>query len=102
MIQVMRQCTSYKNPVRDGSYEVFGLGDERVWPSCTCPAFTFRRHGVTNFGGRTVAVPCKHIAAAEAQACLWHELDGTHSIDPASPDTCPKCGADTELVRVAV
>jgi hypothetical protein len=47
-----------------------------------------------------VPPPCKHIKEAEKKICGWHEMwsDEKQTIK----GICPRCGGETEYVRVAV
>ncbi len=75
------------------------LGGERRWPTCTCSAYKYRRNGTTNFGGKSVPNPCKHIKQAEELACGWHEAYSSEN--QTEKNVCPKCGGETEIVQVA-
>lgn len=97
-IVIMQQC----RPVRHasvGGYEQDGLCDERTWPGCTCPAYKLGKRKI-NFGGRMVPKECKHIKQAQESACGWHEQFSDERQSKAG--TCPRCGGETEPVRVAV
>jgi hypothetical protein len=57
--------------------------------SCTCPAFKFK-------GG-----DCKHIKAVESNRCA-HGHDACMGSPSPMGETCPECGSETSVIRVAV
>jgi len=94
-------CSSIDGPLTAnvGDYTQAGLFSERDWPTCSCPAYKFKKRTV-NFGGRLVAESCKHIEEAQAQVCGWHSQ---YSGEPQNePGICPRCGASTVLVQIGV
>jgi hypothetical protein len=99
-IETRSQCRSLSvHHANVGGYEQSGLHDERCWPTCTCPAYKFSKRTI-NFGGQTVPPHCKHIREAEEKACGWHEMFSPER--QAQKGVCPRCGGETEYVRVAV
>lgn len=101
-----QQCTSGSVAAAEvDGYELTGLGSERTWPACTCPAYKFKKAGVVNFGGHMVPNPCKHIKKYEESICGWHEvysLEGTQTKEQREHMICPLCGGPTEWVQVGV
>ena len=63
-----------------------GTGD-----NCTCPGFTFRRN-------------CKHVKAAHEKLCNWQEnlSDEQQTPQQEMEGICPKCGAETKVIRMGV
>lgn len=93
------QCAGMSAVFHEGGYEQTAVFNERRWPTCTCKAYQFATRGRTNFGGRMVPNPCKHIDAVQKTACQYHSMiDGS----PAVEGVCPKCGGSLEHVLVAV
>lgn len=96
-IQMMQQCTHYKESWKIGGYEQWDLFDERAFPKCSCPSFKYSTQKMKN--GIITQKWCKHLDEVEKQMCTWHELAG----EPQKEDGwCPRCGRPTEWVRVAV
>lgn len=92
------QCAGMTGVFHFGGYEQTGLFQENRWPACTCRAYQFAKRTM-NFGGRMVPPPCKHIEAAQKNACQYHSMiDGAPEVE----GVCPKCGGPLEVVRVAV
>ncbi len=104
-IVMMQQCKSLSvTSAKVGEYFLTGIGLERLWPACTCSAYKFCKHGTTHFGRQKVPNWCKHIHQYHDNLCAWHEQDGTHAQTDEQRKNmlCPKCGGETEWVRVAV
>lgn len=100
MIITMQQCTSLSEDTANvGGYFQRGLGSERRWPTCTCPAYKFSKRTI-NFGGRMVAPPCKHILQAQGERCGWHQQWGDERQEKAG--ICPRCGESTEYIDVYI
>ncbi len=79
-IEVMQQCKPVDTNI-DG-YE------QTTWPfnSCSCKGFEVKKN-------------CKHLKQAIEEACDYHEqFDGA----PETDGVCPKCGNETEYVKVGV
>jgi uncharacterized Zn finger protein len=57
---------------------------------CTCPGWKY--HG-----------KCKHVDAVRAEMCTWHSEYSSEqqTLQQNVNCRCPKCGGETELVRVA-
>jgi len=92
----MMSIQSFTEP--DTFYTVT-LGDERTYPTCTCPAYTHPRR-LESFGGRQHPARCKHIKYAEEHRCHWHSA---YSPEPqVIAGVCPVCYGETEYVKVAV
>ncbi len=96
----------YYNQCKSNSYSEAKVGDytqilggERHWPTCTCKSYKYRTNGSTDFGGRSVPNPCKHIKEAEENTCGWHEAYSSESQEVK--EVCPVCGGPTEVVQVA-
>jgi len=99
-IEYHQQCGSMDNKVSNvGGYVQTGLFDERSWPECSCPAYKYGKRTV-NFGGRKYPKHCKHIRQAQKNACTWHSLYSDE--EQKKEGTCPRCGKETVVVRVAV
>lgn len=98
---MMQQCSSNsKMHAKLGGYDQINLGSEDLWPVCTCPAYTESKDGTTIFNHKRVSRYCEHIEKYYSLACSWHELD---TDTPQIVEyICPKCGAATESVKVAV
>jgi hypothetical protein len=92
-------CASQMHTHQVGPYTVSGMFDERTWPTCTCKAYQFATNGRTNFGGRMVPNPCKHIQQVEAETCQYHSM--VHGM-PEQDGVCPLCGGSLEGCLVAV
>ena len=102
MIQYNQVCSSnlsWRKEVKGSkgeTYEVhFGPshGPYQYDWECSCPAFKYGR-----------GKHCKHIEQAKKEKCDWNK-EGcyTGSDLKANPDgTCPKCGGETEVIKVAV
>jgi len=85
-ITIMQQCSNSLKHCEIGGYQQTVAYSERDQNTCTCKGYQFRKH-------------CKHIDEAMTQLCNYHEqVDGPPDID----GVCPKCGAPTDYVRVAV
>lgn len=101
-IETRQMCASIQGPksASVGGYQQDGLFSERIWPTCTCPAYRFARNGRTNFGGRMVPNLCKHILQAQKEVCGWHEdwSDERQKVN----GVCPRCQGETVIVNVAV
>lgn len=70
-------------PTPDGDYT-------HGW-TCTCPSARYRKG------------ECKHIKAVKGERCAWNEEAFCGSGAPRPADgKCPQCGADLEVIRVAV
>ena len=80
---------------KTGEYDVtYGptlTGDYTHGWSCTCPQFRFRKG------------ECKHIKAVKGERCAWNEeaFCGSGAAKPLS-GKCPNCGAELEVIKVAV
>ena len=94
MIEYIRTCQQNIELSREviGSkgdkYVVQYIGGE--W-YCTCPASQYRKGD------------CKHIKQVKATKCDWNweAFMGCHA--EANPDnTCPKCGGETNVIKVGV
>lgn len=93
------QCAGMRAVFHEGGYEQTSVFEERMWPTCTCKSYQFATRGWTNFGGRKVPNPCKHIDALQKSQCQYHSMiDG----QPEVEGICPKCGGPLEVVTVAV
>ena len=100
----MQQCKKLSvSTWKVGEYLVTGLGSERSYPQCNCPAYRFGKR-VVNFGGVMYPEYCKHIDEAEKELVCWHELWGSEvqSDEEREKMICPKCKGETEWVRVGV
>ncbi len=92
--EIHQQC---KPPMvmtsRNGKYTITGIGRERQFPHCTCPAYKFGK-----------GKECKHIREAEEDMCGWHSMfsDEVQTDYQRENQICPRCGGDTELVYVGV
>ena len=101
---LMQQCNKLSIPsIQIEKYIVTGLGSERHYPECTCPAFKFSKR-TEIFGGRMMPKFCKHIDKALEELVCWHEQWGeeVQTDEQEKLMICPKCGGETELVNVAV
>jgi len=58
---------------------------------CTCPHFTYRHK------------ECNHIKQAKLKKCDWNweAFMGQHA-SPNPDGTCPKCGGETQVIKVGV
>jgi len=94
-------CSSIDGPLTANvrGYIQTGLFSERDWPTCSCPAYKFKKRTI-NFGGRMVPEPCKHIIKAQNQVCGWHSQYSAESQE--EPSICPRCGESTVSVYVGV
>lgn len=106
--QSYQMCESMNGPktAKVGGYLQLKLFHERMWATCTCPAYKFAVHGKINFGGRMVSKHCKHIAQAQKEVCGWHEafsFSMKSAQDKKEEDNmvCPSCGGETVWVLVA-
>ena len=74
----------------DQTYDVYASLDERL-DSCTCPGFQYRRK-------------CKHVGAVRKKICGWHEQASEERQTPQQEmeGICPKCGAETQVIRWGV
>ncbi len=106
MLIQQQQCKTLSHSIAEiGGYLQSGLGSERHWPACTCPAYKFARHGKTNFGGRMVPNPCKHIHEYHKSICGWHQaysMEGAQTEAQKKNMICPVCGDKTEWVEVGI
>lgn len=92
------QCAQMDETQHFGGYVQTGLFNERHWPECTCPKYTYTKPTL-NFGGRMVKPPCKHILAAQSAVCQYHSMeDGS----PLFEGVCPRCGGPVVPVTVMV
>lgn len=83
-------------------YHIIGLGSERYWPECTCPAYRFSK-ATTEFGGRMVKPPCRHIR--EVQDERSKHLTPDNGLPEENEDgklVCPYCKGEIETAYVAV
>lgn len=90
-IQWSKQVIGSKGEIYEVYFGDHGFGS-LDW-SCSCPAYQY---------GKGKA--CKHILAAQKEKCDWNYM-GTYtgSSAQANPDgTCPKCGGETQVIKVAV
>jgi len=106
-IEMYQMCKSIDGAitVRIGGYTQRGLFQERLWSTCTCPAYKSAKHGKTNFGGTMRPNPCEHIIQAGKEVCGWHALysmDDAQDAEQKKNMICPSCEGDTTWVRVAV
>lgn len=100
----MQQCKKLSvTSIQIGDYVVSGMGSERTYPTCTCPAYRFGKREV-DFGGRMYPKTCKHIDEAERLLVCWHEQWGeeVQTDEQRGQMICPKCGGETEWVQVGV
>ena len=100
----MQQCSKLSMtaiPIK--KYIVYGLGSERTYPECTCPAYKYGKRNI-KFDNRYYPKTCKHIDEAQEQLVCWHEQWGeeVQTDEQRVSMICPKCGGPTELVNVAV
>ena len=99
IIQYNQVCASnlyWSKKVKGSKGEVYEVyfGDHGFgsldW-SCSCPAYKYRRKD------------CKHILAAQKDKCDWGKEAFCGNQTKANIDnTCPKCGGETEVIKVAV
>lgn len=111
-IVVMQQCKSIDGPLAvevesnstpGQTYTIWNLFSERHYPECDCPAYKFGERTV-QFGARVYPPECKHILAAQKEACGWHQQwsnEGQTS-EQREGMICPRCGSQTMWVRVGV
>ena len=98
-VVAMQQCQSLsQDTAAVGGYVQTGLGSERRYPQCNCPAYKYGKR-IIDFGGRFYPKPCKHITQAQKERCGWHEQWGQSQVEE---DVCPECGGPTETVMVGV
>jgi len=96
----MEQCQSLSQDTAEvDGYIQTGLGSERRYPQCSCPAYRYGKRTV-NFGRRFYPKPCKHIEQAQKERCGWHQQWSSESQE--TEGVCPRCGRPTESVQVAV
>lgn len=94
------QCKQLSKVVADvDGYYVSGLGSERSYPQCNCPAYRFGKR-TENFGGRFYPKFCKHIEKYYKESCDWHNQFSSE--EQVEDGVCPKCGGPTEYVQFAV
>lgn len=104
--QQYQMCESIDGPktAEVGGYTQLKLFHERMWPTCSCPAYKFARTGRINFGGHMVPKECNHIAQAEREVCGWHgafSMKGSQDAEQKKNMVCPLCGGKTVWVQVA-
>lgn len=107
----MQMCASIDGPLAmevvsasdpSTTYLLTGLFDERTYPGCSCPAYTYAKRTV-QFGSLWMPEVCKHIRRAQTGVCGWHEQYGeTQTPDEQRARICPRCGGSTVNVRVGV
>ena len=103
-IELMQQCKKLSiSVIQIGKYTVTGLGSERTYPHCTCPAYKYAKRDVF-FGHNWYPKTCKHIDEAQKHLICWHEQWGeeVQTDEQHEKMICPVCGGGTEWVRVAV
>lgn len=84
---VTKSVPSGSNPDRAYTTTVFGATGPA---DCTCPGWKYHQK-------------CKHVDAVRAEICDWdseHDEVG-QTLQQNVNCTCPKCGAETELQKVA-
>lgn len=88
-IEIMAQCkscSSYSSEI--GGYKQ--IITNRFLPQCTCKAFYYSKHPKN----------CKHLKEAREKQCGWHQQFSDEV--QTKKGICPRCGEETEYVKVGV